>query len=59
MSWEIVLIVLLAVCAFGWLNQYVCNAALIMCLMARGGMPPEDEVKKNLDFAWKQVLKIK
>lgn len=59
MFWIIALIALLVVCALGWLNQWVCNAALIMCLMDRGGMPPEEEIKKNLDFAWKRVLKIK
>lgn len=55
-----ILVVLLLVCALGWLNQYVSTAALIMCILEKGYTPPsEAEMKACAAEVWKRVLKIK
>ena len=56
----VILIVLLLVCAFGWLNQWVSTAALILFAQAKGNTPPSDaEMKACLKTVWKRVLGIK
>lgn len=55
-----ILIALLSLCAWRWLNQYVSTAALIMYILEKGYTPPsEAEMKACAAEVWKRVLKIK
>lgn len=57
---NIALCIALAVCAFGWLNRYVCNIALIHYMHTKKYTPPSDaEMEACLTEAWLQTLHLK
>ena len=55
----LVTIVLAAICAFGWLNQWVANAALVAWMLDKGVGAPGPEIKDYLAWAWKRTLGVK
>lgn len=58
--YSIIITIVAAVCAFNWLNRYVCNAALLMYIQAKyNTLPSEEETKACLVEAWLRVLHIK
>ena len=56
----IILIAGIVVCAVGWLNRYVCCAALISYMQEKEyAMPSDSEMTSHLAYVWKKVLHIK
>lgn len=56
----VILTAITAVCAFNWLNGYVCCAALLLYIQEKDGTPPSDEeMKACLTEAWLRTLRIK
>lgn len=47
------------ICAFGWLNRYVCCAALLLHMQAKGTLPSSEEMKACLLEAWTMILHVK
>lgn len=55
-----ILTVIAALCAFNWLNRYVCCAALLLYIQKKDDTPPSDEeMKACLTEAWLRTLRIK
>ncbi len=55
-----VLCIIVGICAFGWLNRYVCCAALLLYIHAKNDTPPSgEEMKACLTEAWLRTLRIK
>ena len=54
-----ILAVLVVVCSFGWLVQYVHTAAIIRWIV-RNEIPfSADQITDDLDYVWRKVLRIK
>lgn len=55
-----IITIVAAVCAFNWLNRYVCCAALLMYVQAKyNTLPSKEETEACLVEAWLRVLHIK
>ena len=55
-----ILLVASLVCAFGWLNRYVCCAAILLHIQKKyDTLPSEEEMKACLTEAWLQTLHLK
>lgn len=54
----VVITVVAIICALGWLNQWACSAAIIAYLVDHKINPPEAEIKENLNYVWRKVLRI-
>lgn len=55
-----ILIMAVIILGFGWLNQWVCSASLIMYMQGKEyTLPTERESKACLTEVWLRVLKIK
>jgi len=56
----VVLSMIAGICAFGWLNRYVCCAALLLYMQKRNDTPPSGkEMEACLTEAWLRTLRIK
>lgn len=54
-----ILVVLVVVCSFGWLVQYVQTAAIIRWIV-RNEIPfSADQIADDLSYVWRKVLHIK
>lgn len=49
---------LVVICGFGWLNRWVCCAALIKHMDDVGALPTEKEMKACVTYVWKQLLHV-
>lgn len=54
-----ILILIAGICAFGWLNRYVCCAALLLYMQTKGALPSDEEMKACPTEAWLRTLRIK
>lgn len=55
---KVILFLSTVVCAVGWLNQYVCTAAIMMYLADKKEIPPDNEIKEYLVFVWRKILRV-
>lgn len=54
----IILFVAAAICAVGWLVQYVVNLAIVHWLMKNEIPLPRDQLQDDISYAWKKVFRI-
>ena len=54
----IVFALLATVCAFGWLNSYVCGMAVLRCLVENDTVPSDEQIAENVKLVWQKVLGI-
>lgn len=54
----LILAVAALICCFGWLNERVCNSALMAWILDKGVELPGPEIKEYLVDAWKTTLGI-
>lgn len=56
----IILAVTTAICAIGWLNRWVCCAALVMYIAGKNyTLPSEEETRACCTEVWNHLLHIK
>ena len=54
-----VLVIALLACMIGWLNRYVCCAALLSYILEKDNeLPTRSELQPHLIYVWKKVLHI-
>lgn len=55
-----IFVVIAAICAIGWLVNWVGNAALGKWIIDKGHTPPTDkELGDCVTYVWRQLLRIK